>query len=291
MIAKLRLEYPVWLLCKVLLVSSSGFYAWLQRPSLQQRTQPQSREQALILAAHVRTRKTFGAVRLHRFLKREGHVISLWRVRKIRREAGISCIQKRKYKCRTTDSNHSLPVASNLLERRFTVNQPDSGWVSDITYIPTGEGWLYLAGVKDLFSKQIVGFSMAATMDKSLVLNALKRAVSVHRSAAGIILHSDRGSQYCSHRYRRLASFYGFRLSMSKKGDCYDNAPMESFWGILKNELVHHRKYRTRAEAMADISEYIEIFYNRQRLQAGLGYLSPAEFSRLYQSQHYTNAA
>jgi len=196
-----------------------------------------------------------------------------------------------KYKCRTTDSNHSLPVASNLLERRFTVNQPGAVWVSDITSIPTDEGWLYLAGVKDLFSKQIVEFSMAATMDKSLVLNALKRAVSVHRTPAGMLLHSDRGSQYCSHRYRRLASFYGFRLSMSNKGDCYDNAPMESFWGILKNELVHHKKYRTRVEAMADISEYIEIFYNRQRLQAGLDYLAPAEFGRLHHAKHCTNAA
>ena len=174
MIAKLRLEYPVWLLCKVLLASSSGFCAWLQRPCLQEKPQPQSGERALILAAHVQTRETFGAVRLHRFLKREGHAISPWRVRKIRREAGISCVQK-KYKCRATDSNHSLPVASNLLERRFAMGLPNWGWASDITYIPTGAGWLYLAGVKDLFSKQLVGFSMAATMDTSLVLNALKR--------------------------------------------------------------------------------------------------------------------
>ena len=200
-------------------------------------------------------------------------------------------MQRKKYKCRTTDSNHYLPVAPNLFERRFSMNRQNQGWVSDITYIPTGEGWLYLAGVKDLFSKQIVGFSMAATLETSLVAKALKRAVRVHRAPAGLILHSDRGSQYCSSRYRRLASFYGFRLSMSGKGDCYDNAPMESFWAILKTELVHHRKYRTRAEAMADITEYIEIFYNRQRLQAGLGYLSPAEFSRLHHSQHYRNAA
>lgn len=290
MIAKLRLEYPVYLLCKVLLVSSSGFYAWLQRPVPQERALA-SREQALILAAHAQTRKTFGAVRLHRFLKKEGHEISLWRVKKIRRENGISCVQKKKYKCRTTDSNHCLPVAPNLLARRFTVTRHNQGWVSDITYIPTDEGWLYLAGVKDLFSKQIVGFSMAATMETSLVLSALKQAVSVHQAPSGLILHSDRGSQYCSHRYRRLASFYGFELSMSGKGDCYDNAPMESFWGILKTELVHHRQYRTRAEAMADITEYIEIFYNRQRLQAALGYLSPAEFSRLQHAQHYSNVA
>ena len=291
MIVKLRLEYPVWVLCKVLLVSSSGFYAWLQRPGRQATKPAQCRERALILAAHARARGTFGAIRLHRFFKQEGHVISLWRVRKLRHENGIVCVQKKKYKCRTTDSNHSLPVAPNLLERNFTVGRHNQGWVSDITYIPTGEGWLYLAGIKDLCSKQIVGFSMSATMDKSLVLEALKRAVHVHRPPAGLLLHSDRGSQYCSHRYRQLSSFYGFRLSMSRKGDCYDNAPVESFWGILKNELVHHRTYRTRAEAIADITEYIEIFYNRQRIQAALGYLSPAEFRYQLYIKNYGNAA
>lgn len=182
----------------------------------------------------------------------------------------------------TTDSRHTLPVAPNLLERNFTVTAPNRVWVSDITYISTGEGWLYLAGLKDLFSGELVGYAMSERMTKSLVMQALFRGVSAKRPAKGLILHSDRGSQYCAYGYQKLLEQFGMTASMSRKGDCWDNAPMESFWGTLKNELVHHRRYRTRVQAIREITEYIEIFYNRQRKQARLGYLSPAAFMRQY---------
>ena len=173
-----------------------------------------------------------------------------------------------------------MPVASNLLNRDFTPGEHNRVWVSDITYIPTRQGWVYLAGIKDLHSREIVGFSLAERMDTGLVLAALMKAVRFHRPPVGLILHSDRGSQYCSAAYQKKLRAYGLVCSMSKKGDCYDNAPMESFWGLLKNELVHRKSYRSQAEAITDVTEYIEFFYNRQRRQAALGYLSPAAFVR-----------
>jgi putative transposase len=272
------------------LLSISGFYAWRMRPA---RTESAATCQRLaVRAAHIRMRRTFGSVRLYKLLCKEGHAVSLWQVKKLRRELGLSCIQGKKRKCRTTDSNHTLPIAPNLLERNFTALHVNQVWVSDITYIPTAEGWLYFAGIKDLYSKQLVGYSMSATIDTSLVAEALKRAVAAHKPPAGLILHSDRGSQYCSHRYRQLAKFFELELSMSRKGDCYDNAPMESFWGTLKNELVHHARYATRAEAISDLAEYIEVFYNRQRLQKSLGYLSPVEFMKTSQNRkNYHKAA
>jgi putative transposase len=208
-----------------------------------------------------------------------GCAVSLWQVKRLRRKLGIVCQRKRRV-VRTTDSNHTLPISPNLLERNFTPGELNRVWVSDITYIPTRQGWVYLAGIKDLHSREIVGFSLSERMDTSLVLHALTKAVLLHRPPAGLIIHSDRGSQYCSTAYREKLRTYGLTCSMSKKGDCYDNAPMESFWGLLKNELVQHRNYGSQIEAMTDIAEYIEIFYNRQRRQAALGYLSPAAFVR-----------
>jgi putative transposase len=181
---------------------------------------------------------------------------------------------------------HSDDAAPNLLERSFTVPAPNRAWVSDITYIPTDEEWLYLAGLKDLLNGELVGYAMSERMTKKLVMQALYWGVSAKRPAKGLILHSDRGSQYCSHNYQKLLKQFSMTASMSRKGDCWDNAPMESFWGTLKNELVHHRRYRTRAQAIQEITEYIEIFYNRQRKQARLGYLSPAAFTqRHYEKQ------
>lgn len=184
-----------------------------------------------------------------------------------------------------TTTPHKLPVADNLLEQNFTASRPCEIWVTDITYIPTAEGWLYLAGVRDLFNGEIVGHAMSERMTKELVSKALFRAVVAKRPAAGLIHHSDRGSQYCSHDYQKLLKQFKMQPSMSRKGNCYDNAPMESFWGTLKNELVHHRNYQTRQEAIQEISEYIEIFYNRQRRQARLGYLSPVAYERNYYMQ------
>ena len=233
------------------------------------------------LTAHQRTRETFGPERLQSDLADHGIRVGVDRIKRIRKKLGLHCKQKRKFKV-TTDSRHNLPVAPNLLERNFFVTAPNRVWVSDITYISTGEGWLYLAGLKDLFNGELVGYAMSERMTKNLVMQALFRGVSARRPAKGLILHSDRGSQYCAHDYQKLLGQFGMTTSMSRKGDCWDNAPMESFWGTLKNELVHHRRYRTRAQAIREITEYIEIFYNRQRKQARLGYLSPAAFMRQY---------
>jgi putative transposase len=196
-------------------------------------------------------------------------------------ETNIRCIQKRKFKA-TTNSKHTLPVAENLLNQNFTPSAPNQIWVTDITYIPTQEGWLYLAGVKDVFTCEIVGYAMAERMTQDLVGRALFRAVQQKRPDPGLIHHSDRGSQYCAHDCQKLLKQFGMIPTMSRKGNCYDNAPMESFWGSLKNELVHHQRYATRNEAKASIQEYIEIFYNRQRRHSRLGYISPAAFEANY---------
>jgi transposase InsO family protein len=173
-------------------------------------------------------------------------------------------------------------VAENLLNQRFEATMPNEIWLSDITYIPTEEGWLYLAGHKDLFTGEIVGYAMGNRITKNLVSQSLFRAVAAKGPGVGLTHHSDRGSQYCAHEYRKLVDQFKMRASMSRKGDCYDNAPMESFWGTLKNELIHHRRYKTRGEAIREITEYIEVFYNRQRRQARLGYLSPAVYERQF---------
>ena len=203
------------------------------------------------------------------------------RIRRIRKKLGIRCKQVKKFKV-TTDSGHNLPVAENILEQNFDVTAPNKVWLSDITYIPTDEGWLYLAGHKDLCSGEVVGYAMSNRMTRTLVSQSLFRAVASKRPPKGLIHHSDRGSQYCSLDYQKLIEQFAMKASMSRKGNCYDNAPMESFWGTLKQELVHHRRYHTRQEAIQEITEYIEIFYNRQRKQKRLGYLSPAAFEKKF---------
>ena len=234
-----------------------------------------------IKAAHKRNRETYGPERLQSDLAEHGVKIGVHRIKRLRREHGIRCKQVKKFKA-TTNSNHDLPVADNLLEQNFTVEAPNQAWVTDITYIPTAEGWLYLAGHKDLFTGEIVGYAMGERMTKNLVSQSLFRGVAAKRPPAGLIHHSDRGSQYCSHEYRNLLEQFDMQASMSRRGNCYDNAPIESFWGMLKNELVHHCRYATRREAMREITEYIEIFYNRQRRQKRLEYLSPAAYEQKY---------
>lgn len=283
-VSDLRRNYPVRLVCSLLQASVSGYYAWFKRGGAP--SGKSERLKAEVLAAHAKTRGTYGAERLHKELVANDCIVSLWKLKRLRRELGLVCKRKRRV-VRTTDSNHAMPVAPNLLNRNFAPGERNSVWVSDITYIPTRQGWVYLAGIKDLHSREIVGFSLARRMDSSLVLDALTKAAYVHLPPAGLVLHSDRGSQYCSDAYQKELKAHGMICSMSRKGDCYDNAPMESFWGLLKNELVHHKNYGTQAEAIADITEYIEVFYNRQRRQAALGYLSPAAFvrSRLMKSK------
>jgi putative transposase len=278
----MRLTYPLPLLSRMLGVSSSGYYSWVDRP-LSQRAQEEIRLELEIKAAHRRTRQTYGAERMQHELAEHGVRVGVCRLKRLRRKLGIRCKQKKKFKV-TTDSKHKLPVAENLLKQEFKVHTPDRVWVSDITYVTTDEGWLYLAGHKDLFNGEIVGYAMGERLSKNLVGESLLRAVSTRRPEKGLLHHSDRGSQYCSHEYQDLLTQFGIEASMSGSGNCYDNAPMESFWGILKQELVHHRHYHTRQEAMAEIREYIEIFYNRERLQAKLGYLSPVAYARQYYS-------
>jgi len=277
---EMRLKYPIPKMCKVLGVSASGYYKSLNRkPS--KYSQEESRLELEIKAAHKRTRETFGPERLQQELLEHGVRVGICRIRRIRKKLGICCKQKKKFKA-TTDSKHTLPVANNLLNQRFEAFSPNEVWVSDITYIRTKEGWLYLAGNKDLFSGKIVGYAMSSRNTKNLVIQSLLRSVAAKRSGNALIHHSDRGIQYCSYEYQKMLNRFNMKSSMSRKGNCYDNAPMESFWGTLKNELVHHRQYATRQEAMMDIAEYIEVFYNRQRRQARLGYLSPAVYERQF---------
>jgi transposase InsO family protein len=268
---------------RVLDVSASGYYAWLERP-LSKRAQEDVRLEVEIKAAHKRTRKTCGAERLQQDLAENGVQIGVCRIKRIRKKLGIRCKQTKKFKT-TTDSKHTLPVAENVLDQKFEVSEPNSVWVSDITYIPTDEGWLYLAGHKDLFAGEIVGYAMGERLTKNLVSQSLLRAVETKRPAKGLLHHSDRGSQYCAHEYRKILDQFGMKASMSRKGNCYDNAPMESFWGTLKQELVYHRRYTSRQEAIQDITEYIEVFYNRQRRQKRLGYLSPAAYEQKFYAE------
>jgi putative transposase len=280
MMKELRLDYPVPHLRRVLSVSASGYYAWVDRP-LSNRAREELRLELEIRAADQRTRQTYGPERLQHDLVEHGIRVGVCRIKRIRKKLGIRCRQKRKFKA-TTDSRHKLAVAENLLGQQFKVSQPNSVWVSDITYVPTDEGWLYLAGHKDLFTGEIVGYAMGERLTRNLVSQSLLRAMAAKRPAEGVMHHSDRGSQYCSQEYVSLLDRYGLQASMSGKGNCFDNAPMESFWGTLKQELVHHRHYGSRKEAVRDITEYIEIFYNRQRRQARLGFLSPAAYEQRF---------
>ena len=280
MMTEMRLHYPVPLMSRVLDVSASGYYAWLQRPP-SKRAREEVRLEVEIRAAHKRTRQTCGPERLQRDLSEHGIQVGICRIKRIRKKLGIRCKQKKKFKA-TTDSTHTLPVVENLIDQHFAVSRPNTAWVSDITYIPTDEGWLYLAGHKDLFNGEVVGYAMGERLTKNLVSESLFRAVAAKRPATGLIHHSDRGSQYCSYEYRELLEQFGMNASMSRKGNCFDNAPMESFWGTLKQELVHHRRYRNRQEAIQDITEYIEVFYNRQRRQARLGFLSPVAYEQKF---------
>ena len=276
----LRLTYPLLLICRVLEISRSGYYTWLKRPS-SKRAQEEGRLELEIKAAHKRTRGTCGPERLQQDLAAHGVKVGICRIRKIRKKLEIRCKQIKKFKA-TTNSKHTLPVAENLLEQKFEAEAPNQIWVSDITYISTDEGWLYCAAHKDLFNGEIVGYALGSRITKDLVVRSLLMAVKMKHPEAGLIHHSDRGSQYCSLDYVKHLGRFNMRVSMSRKGNCYDNAPMESFWGTLKNELVYHQRYTTREQAIREIAEYIEIFYNRQRRQKRLGYLSPAVYERQF---------
>lgn len=276
-------EFPVQRMCKVLSVSASGYYAWQRRP-VSQRAQANEKLLPKIRAIHSQSRKTYGSPRVQAELKECGFKVGKNRVARLMRLENLRG-QRKKKQPRTTNSQHSHPVAPNRLNREFHASRPNEKWLADITYIPTAEGWLYLAVVLDLFSRKIVGWAFAASLESSLVEQAFCMAVQNRTTITGLLHHSDRGSQYAGDLYQRLLSDQQMQVSMSRTGNCYDNAPMESFFSTLKCEHVHFQKYRTRQEAQTDIFAYILGFYNRQRRHSSLGYLSPEEFERRY----YTN--
>jgi putative transposase len=265
-------------MCDVLKVSRSGFYAWRGRPESRQ-AQTRRRLVILIKTIHRESREAYGSPRIHAELKARGETCCLNTVARCMRDHDVAAKTKRKFK-HTTDSNHDLPVAENLLDRRFSWEEPNRAWVSDITYVPTREGWLYLATVQDLFSRKIVGWAMSHRIDRQLAIDALRMAIHNRRPPPGLLHHSDRGSQYASRDYQDLLAQYGMTCSMSRKGNCWDNAVMESFYRSIKTELIHHEDFRTRDESRHAIFEYIEVFYNRRRRHSTLGYVSPCEYEQ-----------
>ena len=272
-----RSEFAIELMCQVLQVSKSGFYAWLERPasSCEQRRKDLAQK---IEAVHEEARGVYGSPRVHRALLAQGETVCENTVARIMNERQIRAKNKRKFVPRTTDSVHDYRPADNVLDRCFEAGRPDRKWAADITYIPTGEGWLYLAAVIDLCSRRIVGWSMADHMKVDLVSDALLMALGRRSPEPGLLHHSDRGVQYACDDYQHLLADHGIQCSMSGRGDCYDNAVMESFWATLKTELVHQADYGSREEARRSIFEYIEVFYNRKRIHSSIGYVSPEAF-------------
>ncbi len=270
-------HYPITLLCKVLQVSRSGYYAWARRPE-SLRAREDRRLTVHIKAIHKQSRGIYGGPRVHAELnKAKGEKCGKHRVARLMRQEGLYGKQRRRFKA-TTDSNHKKPVAPNILDGNFQVEEPNQVWVGDLTYIRTDEGWLYLAVILDLFSRRIVGWALGARMTRHLVLEAIRKAVGLRCPSPGLLHHSDRGSQYASGDYQKELAKHGMVVSMSRKGCCWDNAVCESFFHSLKTEQVYHCHYRTREEARQDIRNYIEVFYNSWRRHSSLGYTSPAEF-------------
>jgi putative transposase len=271
-------RWPVRLMCDTLDVSTAGYYAWRERPP----SFAEQRRDALVVLirdVHSDVKARYGSPRVHAELVARGNDCCVNTVAKLMHDNGIRAKTARKFRC-TTDSNHKLPVAANVLDRQFDPESPNEVWVADITYIPTHEGWLYLAAVEDLYSRRVVGWSMADHMESRLVVDALEMAVQRRLPDEGLLAHSDRGSQYASEHYQLLLGKHGIECSMSGVGQCWDNAPMESFFASLKKELVHDANFATRREARAAIFEYIEVFYNNQRLHSSLGYVSPAAYEQ-----------
>jgi putative transposase len=275
----MKADYPVRRLCLYLKASPSGFYDWERRQvhpcarALENQSLAQEIDQI-----HARSRQTYGAPRVERELRKQGRCHGRNRVARLMKEKGLCGRQKGRYRVQTTDSNHDEPIAPNRLAEAPTATAPNQLWVADITYIETKEGWLYLAAILDLYSRKIVGWAMSERIDTALVLKALAMAL-VHRNPpAKLLCHTDRGVQYASGDYRHALTEAGLIASMSRNANCYDNATMESFWATLKLELIYRRRFDTHAQARAQIFDYIETFYNRQRSHSALDYLSPVDF-------------
>jgi putative transposase len=259
-------------MCAVLEVSASGYYAWRERP--ESRRAAAGRELLTeVRRVHADSRRRYGSPRVHAVLCREGRRVGRNQIARLMRRHGIQARQKRRFR-KTTDSNHAFPLAPNLLARQFTATAPNQVWLADITCLPTLEGWLYLAVVLDMFSRKVVGWAMSDTMPQELTIAALRMAIVNRRPGPGLLHHSDRGSQYAAHDYRRLLDVHGMLCSISRKGDCWDNAPMESFFGSLKTEL-DDGPFETRQAARTALFGFIEGFYNRQRLHSAIGYITP----------------
>jgi putative transposase len=272
--------FPVEFMCRQFSVSSAGYYAWLKRePSARALDEVELTKE--IEFAFAESGRTSGSPRVHAKLRKDGRRTSRKRVARIMREKALAAREKRRFR-RTTNSNHSFPIAENILNRAFKVDAPDKVWVTDITYIETREGWLYLAAIVDLFSRKVVGWAMSKHIDTQLCLDALKMALLARKPPPGLIHHSDRGCQYASHEYRRLLEAHGIICSMSRRGDCWDNAVAESFWSSLKMELVYQADFISREQARQEIFKYIEVFYNRYRLHSSIAYHSPVEYEFLY---------
>jgi transposase InsO family protein len=281
-----RDEFPVTRMCKVLDVSRSGYYAWRGRPP-SEREMDNEKLYKEIKAVYEKSGEIYGSPRIYDRLDKQGVKCSENRVARLMRLRGLRAKQERAFKT-TTRRNKAHPVAPNLLDRDFEANGPNETWLADITYIDTAEGWLYLAAVLDLFSRRIVGWAMSDRMTGALTMRALRMALAQREVRPGLIHHSDQGSQYTYNQYQQLLKDWGIQPSMNGVGTWYDNAPMESFFATLKMERVHHRAYRTREEARADIFSYIEGFYNRRRIHSSLGYATPIEYERLCH-QHAQN--
>jgi putative transposase len=275
-----RDEFPIRRMCKELNVSRSGYYAWCKRPTGAREMANQELYQK-IKAVYNDNRGVYGSPRIYRELKDQGVACSENRIARLMRLRSLRAKQYRRFKS-TTKRDKAHPAAPNLLKRDFDTKQPDQKWLADITYIATREGWLYLAAVLDLYTRRIVGWAMSERMTSDLTMAALKMALQQRQPAAGLIHHSDRGSQYTDQAYQALLKNHGIRASMNGVGTWYDNAPMESFFGTLKTESVHHCVYLTRIEARTDLFSYIEAFYNRRRRHSALDYLSPEAYEQLY---------
>jgi putative transposase len=282
-------HFSVVALCRAMQVSVSGYYAWCKRP-ISPRQQQNLRLLEQIQAVHQQSKQTYGSPRIYQELKEQGVAGSQNRIARLMRQHAISAQPVKRFVL-TTKADPALSVAHNVLARQFEAQTPNARWTADITYLWTHEGWLYLAVLLDLFSRRIVGWAMSATLERSLVLCALDMALSARQPQAGLLCHSDRGSQYASGDYQKALSEAGIVCSMSRKGNCYDNAPTESFFASLKRELVHRTRFATREAARSGVFEWIEVWYNRRRRHSSLGYLSPEAFERQYQQQQKPMAA
>jgi transposase InsO family protein len=269
-----REVWPVRVMCAALSVSPSGYYAWRSRPPSLRKI---ANRELLgnIQRVHAHHRGRYGAPRIHAELRAEGQIVGRKRIERVMRQHGIRARAPCRYRVCTTDSKHSLPVAPNLLDQNFVADRPNQVWLADITYIATGEGWLYLAAILDLFTRKVVGWAMRDHMRAELTIAALTMAIQRRRPGVGLIHHSDRGSQYAAGDYRDILHAATIIQSMSRKANCWDNAPMESFFGTLKTELVHQREYLDRDAARRDLFAYIEGYYNRQRIHSAIGYITP----------------